>query len=119
MQIFQEFTFDAAHRFTAAPPGHKHERLHGHSFAARVVIEGDPDRETGFVVDIDVLAHACADVRMVLDHSYLNDIEGLGVPSLENIAIWIWRRLEPAFDGLARVEVRRDSNRHGCVYDGP
>ena len=35
-----------------------------------------------------------------------------------NIAVWIWKNLEPGFPALARVEVRRESCRHGCVYEG-
>jgi 6-pyruvoyltetrahydropterin/6-carboxytetrahydropterin synthase len=118
MEIYQEFGFDAAHRFPAAPAGHRYEGLHGHSFTARVVIEGAPDPATGFLVDFGDLERACAGLREALDHRYLNDIEGLAVPSVEHIAMWIWRRLKPAFPGLCRVEVRRDSVRHGAVYCG-
>ena len=31
MNIFREFTFEAAHRLPHVPPGHKCGRLHGHS----------------------------------------------------------------------------------------
>ena len=47
MEIFKEFTFEAAHRLPNVPPGHKCARLHGHSFAVSVHIEapvGDEDR---------------------------------------------------------------------------
>jgi hypothetical protein len=33
--------------------------------------------------------------------------------------MWIWNRLKPGYAGLCRVEVRRDSVRHGAVYTGP
>ena len=118
MEIYQDFNFDAAHRFDAMQAGHMYEGLHGHSFIARVVIEGDPDPETGFVADFGLIDGACVKLREELDHRYLNDIDGLAVPSLENIAIWIWNRLKPGFQGLTRVEVRRDSKHHGCVYRG-
>ncbi len=118
MEIYQEFSFDAAHRFPATEIGHKYEGLHGHSFNARVVIEGNPDPATGFVADLGLIAAACAELREELDHHYLNDICGLAVPSLENIAIWIWNKLKPTFQGLTCVEVRRDSQHHGCVYRG-
>ncbi len=119
MEIYQEFSFDAAHRFPAAQVGHQYEGLHGHSFTARVVIEGDPDPATGFVADLGLIDDACAKLRAELDHRYLNDIDGLAVPSLEHIAIWIWNRLKPEFEGLTCVEVRRASRHHGCVYRGP
>jgi len=44
-----------------------------------------------------------------LDHSMLNDIEGLSAPALEQIAMWIFDRLAPKLPGLASVEVGRPS----------
>ena len=35
MEIFKEFTFEAAHRLPNVPPDHKCARLHGHSFRVR------------------------------------------------------------------------------------
>jgi 6-pyruvoyltetrahydropterin/6-carboxytetrahydropterin synthase len=49
----------------------------------------------------------------------LNQIEGLEAPSLENLCLWIWKRLAPQFSGLARVTVRRDSAGQSCTYTGP
>ena len=40
MEIFREFTFEAAHRLTNVPPGHKCARLHGHSFRAEIHVSG-------------------------------------------------------------------------------
>jgi len=54
-----------------------------------------------------------------LDHALLNKIGGLEDPSLENLCLWIWRRLKPRFSGLARVTVRRDSLGQSCTYRGP
>ena len=119
MEIYQEFGFDAAHRFPGAPPGHRYHGVHGHSFTARVVVAGAPDARTGFVADLGELERACARLRESLDHRFLNEVAGLEVPSLEHIAMWIWEKLAPAFPGLCRVEVRRDSVRHGAVYTGP
>lgn len=117
MELFQEFTFDAAHRF----PGGSSENqrgLHGHSFIARVVLRGPVNPQTGFVADLAKLDACCNALRRELDHKFLNDLPGLDNPSLERIAIWIWQRMKPDFPPLARVEVRRDSQRHGCIYDG-
>jgi 6-pyruvoyltetrahydropterin/6-carboxytetrahydropterin synthase len=119
VEIYQEFSFDAAHRFPHAPAGHRYHGVHGHSFTARVVIAGTPDPETGFLADLGEVERACARLRESLDHGFLNEIDGLAVPSLEHIAMWIWNRLKPAYPGLCRVEVRRDSVRHGAVYTGP
>ena len=119
MELFQEFRFDAAHHFADMPAGHRYAGIHGHSFTARITVAGTADPNTGFLVDLGCMERACAALREQLDHRYLNQIEGLMLPSLENIATWIWRKLEPRFPQLARVEVRRDGSGHGCVYHGP
>ena len=57
-------------------------------------------------------------LRAILDESNLNDIEGLEMPSLENVARWIFARLEPKIRGLDRVALRRGhlGLGEGCVY---
>jgi len=40
MEIFKEYTFEAAHRLPNVPPGHKCSRLHGHSFHLAVHVKG-------------------------------------------------------------------------------
>jgi len=45
----------------------------------------------------------------VLDHSLLNEIDGLEKPALEQIAKWIFLKLDILLDGLICVEVRRES----------
>lgn len=117
-EIFYEFWFDAAHQFMDKPIGHKYRNVHGHSFRAEVAVRGTPDPVTGFVVDFGDLEAACQQLHDVLDHRMLNEIEGLEIPSLENIARFVWESLKPRFAGLARVVVRRDSCRQGCVYYG-
>jgi len=118
IELYQEFSFDAAHRFPGSPQSDQ-RGLHGHSFSARIVMRGEVDARTGFVADLADLQARCEGLRRALDHKFLNDIPGLENPSLEHIARWIWQRLKPQLPGLARVEVRRESQRHGCVYDGP
>ncbi len=120
MRIHKDFTFDAAHHLPQVfPPGHPNHRLHGHSYRVRVALTGRPDPETGMIAEFGALGDRLADIRAALDHRYLNeDVAGLGLPTLENLAIWIWRRLAPETPGLAAVEVHRDSDREGCVYDG-
>jgi 6-pyruvoyltetrahydropterin/6-carboxytetrahydropterin synthase len=118
VEIYQEFSFDAAHRFPSAPEGHRNHGLHGHSFTARVVLEGAVDPRTGFIADLGDVEARCNALRAELDHKFLNEVDGLANPSLENIAMWIWGRLKRELPAVARVEVRRDSCRHGCVYSG-
>lgn len=119
MEIGLEFAFDAAHFFADKPADHAYRRMHGHSFRVAVAVKGMPDPKTGFVVDFAELEEAVAALRKALDHSLLNEVEGLAVPSLENIAVWVWDRLKPRFPGLSRVAVHRDSRGQSCVYAGP
>lgn len=119
MELSYRFSFDAAHRFAHFPAGHPNAGVHGHSFQAEVAVSGEPDPATGFVVDFSRLEQACAALRQLLDHRMLNEIEGLSAPSLENLCLWIWKRLAPQFPALTRVSVRRDSAGQSCTYSPP
>ncbi len=117
MDVFKEFTFEAAHRLPNVPPGHKCGRLHGHSFKAEVHVRGDVGDDTGWVVDLADIKAAFAPLYKQLDHSFLNEIEGLSNPTSENLAQWIWRQLEPTLPGLCKVVVRETCT-SGCIYRG-
>ena len=117
MEIFKEFTFEAAHLLPNVPPDHKCRRLHGHSFRAEVHVRGEVGPETGWVVDFADIKTAFAPLREQLDHNYLNEIEGLSNPTSENIARWIWRRLRPTLPGLCKIVVRETCT-SGCTYRG-
>ena len=115
--IIKEFGFEAAHTFGHKSPGHENTRMHGHSFKVDVALSGEPDAETGCVVDFETVAQAIDGVRAKLDHNFLNDIAGLGTPSLENLARWIAGELRPHFPELASVTVRRPTLGESCRFD--
>jgi 6-pyruvoyltetrahydropterin/6-carboxytetrahydropterin synthase len=119
MRVYKEFSFEAAHFLPSAPQGHPNRRVHGHSFRARVTVEGEPDRESGLVMNLGDVETALAEARDALDHRMLNEVEGLAPPTLERIAMWLWDRLHNRLPGLAEIEVARDSCHEGCVYRGP
>lgn len=119
MRIYREFLFEAAHYLPSAPPGHPNARIHGHSFRARVWIDGEPNPDTGVVFHFDDLSAALQESQDALDHRMLNEIEGLEAPTLERIALWLWNRLANQVPGLSQIEIHRDSCREGCVYNGP
>lgn len=119
MRIYKEFHFEAAHFLPSAERGHPNSRVHGHSFRARVSIEGEPDPETGLILHLDDLAAAVGEARAELDHRFLNDVAGLEAPTLERIAIWLWNRLQNRVPGLAEIVIARDSCQEGCIYSGP
>lgn len=116
MELTYRFGFDAAHRFDHFPSRHPNHGVHGHSFQVEVTIRGEADAKTGFVVAFEDIEKACLTARAKLDHRMLNDIEGLGAPSLENLCLWLWKELAPAMPALAKVTVRRDSAGQSCTY---
>jgi 6-pyruvoyltetrahydropterin/6-carboxytetrahydropterin synthase len=119
MRIYKDFTFEAAHFLPSAPAGTANARVHGHSFRARVIIEGEPNPATGYIFHFDELSAAIRETEDALDHRLLNEVEGLSAPTLERIATWIWSRLANRVPGLCTVEVHRDSCHEGCIYRGP
>ena len=119
MRIYKDFLFEAAHFLPSAAAGTANARIHGHSFRARIVIDGEPDTETGVVFHFDDLSKAIAETQDALDHRLLNEVEGLQAPTLERIAVWIWNRLQNRVPGLAEVQVSRDSCHEGVIYSGP
>jgi queuosine biosynthesis protein QueD len=116
-EIFKDFTFEAAHRLPFVPEGHKCFRLHGHSFRVEVHVSGEVDKQTGWIVDFADIKAAFKPLHEQLDHNYLNEIPGLENPTSENLARWIWDRIERALPGLSRVVVRETCS-SGCVYRG-
>jgi 6-pyruvoyltetrahydropterin/6-carboxytetrahydropterin synthase len=117
IEIFKEFTFEAAHRLPNVPSGHKCARLHGHSFNVAVHIVGPVGDESGWVRDFADITCAVKPVIETLDHYYLNEIEGLENPTSEVLARWIWSRLQPALPELSHIVVRETCT-SGCVYRG-
>ena len=116
MKIFKEFTFEAAHKLPFVPLSHKCSNLHGHSFKARICVQG-PVNKMGWVMDFADLKKECGPCIEKLDHAYLNEIPGLENPTSENIAIWIWKNIEKKLRGLSSVEVQETCN-SGCIYQG-
>ena len=117
MEIFKEFSFEAAHRLPLVPEGHKCARLHGHSFHVAVHLTGPLHEQLGWVRDFGELADAMAPVLEALDHRYLNEIEGLANPTSEVLAQWIWDRLAPVLPELSMILVRETCTA-GCIYRG-
>jgi 6-pyruvoyltetrahydropterin/6-carboxytetrahydropterin synthase len=118
MEIFKEFTFEAAHRLPHVRPDHKCARLHGHSFRVEVHVRGEVNPQMGWVLDFADISEAFRPLRDQLDHYYLNDIEGLSNPTSEVLAAWLWSRLQPELPLLSKVVVRETCT-SGCVYVGP
>jgi 6-pyruvoyltetrahydropterin/6-carboxytetrahydropterin synthase len=80
---------------------------HGHNYVVEVTVEGDPDPVTGMVFDLRELKEALNEqVVEPMDHRFLNrEVPPFDrvVPTAENVALEIWRRLEPR---IARPNAR-------------
>lgn len=119
LELFKEVTFEAAHQLPAnVEPGHPYANLHGHSFKIEIYLRGELDPNQGWIRDLAEVEYVLAKVRDQLDHKYLNSIEGLELPTLENLARWIWRNIEVDLPSLHRIIVRRGSCGEGCIYYG-
>lgn len=117
-ELCKQFRFDAAHTLERAIETESSRRIHGHSYRAEVAIRGRPDPATGMLMDLGRLEAALDEARDELDHRLLDEIADLRPATLENLASWVWRRLEPACPGLHRVTISRDSYGDSCSYYG-
>jgi len=117
MEIFKQFSIEAAHWLPNVPADHKCRRMHGHSFQIQVHVRGPVDPELGWVMDFAEIKAAFAPVEDEIDHRCLNDVEGLENPTSENLARWLWKRLRPALPLLSKIVVQETCN-SGCVYMG-
>src|SRR5581483_4387148 len=82
-----------------------HPNGHGHNYIVEVSVEGDPDPKTGMVIDLQELKDAIEEeVVGPMDHRFLNfEVEPFDrvVPTTENVAREIWRRLDARFQNAA------------------
>ena len=80
---------------------------HGHNYVVEVAIEGEPDEVTGMILDLKRLKDILEDkVLSVYDHRLLNvEVPPFDriVPTLENIAVDIWNRIEPHIGAPAKL----------------
>ena len=104
------------------------ENWHGHNYNLIVTVKGEPDPETGFVVDLKRLSTLIKQtVLEPLDHKNLN----LDVPfmqgkmaSTENLAQEIWHILEPQITTITNFGVLHsiklyETPRNYVEYFGP
>jgi 6-pyruvoyltetrahydropterin/6-carboxytetrahydropterin synthase len=108
-------TFNAAHQLY--DPGLSDEEnrrlfgkcanLHGHNYVLEVVVAGEVDQASGYVLDLKVLSDIMnGQVIRDVDHRNLNtDVPWLSgrIPTAENLAVTFWERLQPELpEGLLR-----------------
>jgi 6-pyruvoyltetrahydropterin/6-carboxytetrahydropterin synthase len=115
--LTKSVTFEAAHHLHQGDESHPYRRLHGHSFRLDVSVEDEADGQDHWVRDFAELGRAIAKVQKILDHAFLNEIEGLETPTLENICVWVAGKLRPELPNLKRVSVARPSLGEMCTLE--
>ncbi len=107
--VTRRLTFSASHRlFNPSLSEAENERIfdkcsnkhgHGHNYVLEVTVAGNPNPETGYVIDLKKLkAIMMREIIEKVDHKHLNlDVEFLRgvIPTAENIAKAFWKILEP------------------------
>ena len=118
--IYRKEHFNAAHRLNN--PHFSEEKnkavfgkcnfpnYHGHNYELIVKIIGEPDAETGYVIDLKLLSDLIKEkVLKRFDHKNFNlDVEEFKTlnPTAENIAIVIYNILRPEIDKQLDLQIR-------------
>lgn len=97
---------------------------HGHNYELIVSVTGPLDPETGYVIDMKVLADLIKEhVEDKLDHKNLNEqveIFEERIPTAEWIAVTIWEWLRPHIPQNLTMKVTLyETPRNFCEYSGP
>jgi 6-pyruvoyltetrahydropterin/6-carboxytetrahydropterin synthase len=117
-ELSQTFSFDAAHtlkRQVSPEEAAGSRRIHGHTYTAEVMVRGERQPESGMVVDLAVLREVIAGVRGQLDHHFLDEVSGLGAPTLENLCVFIFAQVHQQIPQVSAVAVSRAAGDR-CVY---
>lgn len=68
--------------------------------------DGPVDDHSGMVLDFGAIDAVYEQmIHAELDHRHLNIVDGLEVPTVENIAIWIFDRMNLVLPQITAVEV--------------
>lgn len=132
--ISRRETFNAAHRlFREEWSDEKnlevfgkcsHPNYHGHNYVLEVLVTGEIDPKTGFVMDLKDLKSIVQDkVLERFDHRNLNldcpEFNGI-IPTTENIAVVIWKILRENLSQQLEIEVRvSETEKNKVYYRGP
>lgn len=113
-EITQRFFFDAAHTLERKIETESSRRIHGHTYQAEVTVSGVPDSVSGMVMDLGVLRGLTLELREQLDHHFLDEVPGLGKPTLENLCQFIAKEMAARGVKLSQVRVWREAIGDAC-----
>jgi 6-pyruvoyltetrahydropterin/6-carboxytetrahydropterin synthase len=97
---------------------------HGHNYVLEVTVAGEPDPETGYIMDLGTLKGILEEhILKACDHRNLNEEVPflLGViPSTENLVIAFWERIEAHIKhGRLHTVKLFETPRNFAEYRGP
>jgi 6-pyruvoyltetrahydropterin/6-carboxytetrahydropterin synthase len=113
-EITKAVHFEAAHYMGGKPEGHPYRNVHGHSFRVEATVAGVVKPGEQWVEDFAHLTACLNATAEKLDHKLLNEIDGLEIPTLERICLWVAEDLREALPGLKRVALARPSLNERC-----
>lgn len=90
-------------------------KVHGHSFKINVTFSGPIENDMVSGIDFHDAIDKVNVVLDTIDKKYLNDIEGMGRATVENIAIYIIRHLKE-IKGLSAVTVWEGLDRYAKIF---
>lgn len=114
-ELSQRFYFEAAHTLSRTIDAEPSARIHGHTYYATVTLTGAPDPSTGMLLDLAFLRREIDGLRETLDHRFLNELDGLGPVTLENLAAYIHQALIKTIPNIVSVTVERPASGDACT----
>ena len=129
MKVSRRATFNAAHRLFRSDwtQGQNEEifgkcsnpNYHGHNYVLEVVLEGEVDPETGYVIDLKIVKNAIqSEISDRFDHRNLNldcpEFKGLN-PTAENIAIVAWQLMRIKIPMHLGLTIKLWETENNCV----
>lgn len=113
ISLVREFTFDSAHNLRWNKG--KCKNIHGHTYKLQVFVTGKLNKN-GIIIDLkDLDKLVKKEVIELLDHTYINKI--VENPTLENLSIWIWKRLKKRLNNLHELRIW-ETPKSFVVYTG-
>ena len=117
MELTQEFYFEAAHTLAREYDSESSRRMHGHTYFAEVTVRGVRNPRNGMILDLAELRAHIETVRSKLDHQLLDDVAGLGHPTIENLAAFIGDHLRMLEPRVSSVRIRRKASGDSCLLE--
>ena len=119
LKLTKTFYFEAAHtlksRYVNVHDRINSENIHGHTYHASISFDGDL-KENGMIKDFGHIKWAVDAVILELDHKFLDNVEGLGIPTMENLCLFIAKKLK-SFENLCEVSIERRASGEKVTYE--